>query len=90
MGLPRTTRSGHFKADVGYKRTLTSLGVPHRLVEEDNYRGYVVPEGTTVLANAWYACLPFPDQGSWDLDVPILALQGDDTQRNHVPFTERV
>jgi len=29
------------------------LGVPHRLVEEDNYRGYVVPEGTTVLANAW-------------------------------------
>ena len=31
------------------------LGVPHRLIEEDNYRGYIVPEGTTILANAWYA-----------------------------------
>lgn len=29
------------------------LGVPHRLIEEDNYRGYVVPEGTTILANSW-------------------------------------
>jgi len=29
------------------------LGIPHRLVEEDNYRGYVIPEGTTIIANSW-------------------------------------
>lgn len=90
MGLPRTTRSGRFKAHVEYKQTSTPLGVPHKLVEEDNYRGHVVPGGTTVLANAWYACLPSPHQRWWDLTIPISALQGDDAQRNHVPLTERV
>ena len=36
--------------------TWSILGVPHMLVEEDNYRGYVIPSGTTVLANVWYSC----------------------------------
>jgi cytochrome P450 len=39
-------------------------GLPHQLVEEDNYRGYIVPEGTTVLANTWYVCRTSPHRGS--------------------------
>ncbi|PFH50357.1 hypothetical protein AMATHDRAFT_145202 [Amanita thiersii Skay4041] len=27
------------------------LGLPHRLMEDDTYRGYFIPEGTNVLAN---------------------------------------
>lgn len=29
------------------------LGVPHRSMADDEYRGFTIPEGTTVMANAW-------------------------------------
>lgn len=63
-----------------YKQTSTPLGVPHQLVKEDNYRGYVVPGGTTILANAWYVPRTSPYQGSRNPSVLILILQGDDAQ----------
>lgn len=31
------------------------LGVPHRLIEDDVYEGYLIPKGTLVIANIWYA-----------------------------------
>lgn len=30
---------------------MVPLGMPHRLMEDDVYRGFHVPEGTNVLAN---------------------------------------
>ncbi|KAI0698594.1 cytochrome P450 [Cytidiella melzeri] len=30
------------------------LGVPHRLVADDYYNGYFIPEGTIVFANVWH------------------------------------
>ncbi|KAH9834630.1 cytochrome P450 [Rhodofomes roseus] len=29
------------------------LGIPHCLTEDDNYRGYIIPRGSTVLGNIW-------------------------------------
>ena len=30
-------------------------GVPHRLMEDDIYEGYLLPKGSIVIANIWYA-----------------------------------
>lgn len=30
------------------------LGLPHRVMEDDVYEGYFIPEGTTVVSNIWY------------------------------------
>jgi cytochrome P450 len=30
------------------------LGLPHRVMEEDAYMGYHIPQGATVIANIWY------------------------------------
>ncbi|KAK0469989.1 cytochrome P450 [Desarmillaria tabescens] len=40
-----------------YEITLTilviPLGVPHRLMKDDVYQGYFIPEGTTMIVNQW-------------------------------------
>ena len=35
-------------------RSVVPLGIPHRSVEEDQYRGYRIPKGSIVIANIWY------------------------------------
>ncbi|KAL1951983.1 hypothetical protein VTO73DRAFT_1132 [Trametes versicolor] len=30
-----------------------TLGLPHRLMEDDEYKGYYIPKGSIVLGNAW-------------------------------------
>lgn len=30
---------------------MVPMGMPHRLMEDDFYRGYYLPTGTTVVAN---------------------------------------
>lgn len=34
--------------------TIGPLGVPHRLTQNDTYRGYKIPKGSLVLSNIWY------------------------------------
>lgn len=31
------------------------IAVPHRVTADDQYRGYDIPAGSTVIANTWYA-----------------------------------
>lgn len=33
---------------------IAPLGIPHRLVQDDEYRGYLIPKGTLVIPNTWY------------------------------------
>lgn len=33
------------------------LGVPHASLKEDNYNGYTIPQGATVVNNVWYVSL---------------------------------
>ena len=30
------------------------LGIPHAVVDDDEYEGYFIPAGTVVFANTWY------------------------------------
>ncbi|KAI1797845.1 CyP450 monooxygenase [Ganoderma leucocontextum] len=61
-----------------------TLGLPHRLMEEDEYKGYRIPKGSIVLGNIWAmsrnaqtfpnpeAFNPdryFDDDGTWNTDV---------------------
>ena len=39
-------------------RSVVPLGLPHRPLEEDEYRGFRIPKGSIVLANIW--CVPSP------------------------------
>ncbi|KAJ8469185.1 hypothetical protein ONZ51_g9161 [Trametes cubensis] len=34
--------------------TVVPLGIPHKLTEDDEYRGYFIPKGTVVVANIWH------------------------------------
>ncbi|PIL29259.1 cytochrome P450 [Ganoderma sinense ZZ0214-1] len=34
-------------------RVVVPLGVPHRSMEDDEYRGYVIPKGSLLVANIW-------------------------------------
>lgn len=40
---------------------IAPLGIPHRLVQDDEYRGYLIPKGTLVIPNIWYVGVPEPD-----------------------------
>ena len=31
------------------------LGIPHRLLEDDEFHGYFVPKGTSIVPNIWSA-----------------------------------
>ena len=32
----------------------TPIGLPHRIVADDEYNGYVLPGGATIVANVWF------------------------------------
>ena len=34
-------------------RSVVPLGIPHRVLEDDEYRGYHIPKGSMVIANLW-------------------------------------
>ncbi len=33
--------------------TVTPLGIARKVIEDDEYKGYRIPKGTTVLPNVW-------------------------------------
>ena len=33
---------------------IVPLSVPHYTSEDDEYNGYIIPKGTTVMPNIWY------------------------------------
>ena len=35
--------------------TVAPIGVPHRVVSDDEYNGYFIPAGSIVTPNIWYA-----------------------------------
>lgn len=51
------------------------LGVPHRVTKEDHYDGYVIPAGSTIVANIWAMSRSQPDS---DLFKPERHLPGGD------------
>jgi cytochrome P450 len=32
----------------------TPMAVPHRVTEDDEYNGFRIPKGSTIIANVWY------------------------------------
>ena len=36
---------------------VTPLGVPHCTVIDDEFHGYLIPAGTTVIYNSWYVSI---------------------------------
>ena len=34
----------------------TPMGIPHAVIEDDEYEGYFIPAGTVVFVNAWWVC----------------------------------
>ena len=37
-------------------RSVVPVGVPHRTLDDDEYRGYFIPKGSIVVANIWCVC----------------------------------
>ncbi|KAK7687260.1 hypothetical protein QCA50_009765 [Cerrena zonata] len=33
---------------------VTPIGVPHAVIRDDEYRGFLIPKGTMIVANQWY------------------------------------
>ena len=63
-----------------YKETLrwhpvAPLAVPHRVTKDDHYDGYMVPAGSTIVANIWAMTRSEPDS---DLFKPERHLPGGD------------
>ena len=42
------------KDEIKVKLTVV-LGLPHRLMEDDVYKGMFIPKGSLVFGNIWYA-----------------------------------
>lgn len=48
---------------------IAPLGIPHRLIQDDEYRGYLIPKGALVIPNIWYAAFFEPA-----LDVSVFSV----------------
>lgn len=56
---PRYAETHIYSSTVFRWYPVAPIGVPHRAMEEDEYRGMRIPKGATVIANARYAlCNP--------------------------------
>ena len=34
-------------------RSVVPIGIPHRSLDDDEYRGYFIPKGSVVISNIW-------------------------------------
>ena len=48
------------------------LGLPKRVTEDDIYKGYFIPAGTTILENIWQVL--YPTRWRWKADVRVVRL----------------
>ncbi len=39
-------------------QSVVPLGVPHRSLADDEYKGYYIPAGSTCIANLWWVPIP--------------------------------
>lgn len=60
-------------------------GVPHQLTADDNYRGYFLPRGSTVLFNAWLGNFSFPPR-----PAGLIGSQGNYPERGTLPGAREV
>lgn len=37
-------------------QSVVPLGIPHRSLADDEYKGYFIPAGSAVIANLWCVC----------------------------------
>lgn len=47
------------------------IGVPSRVIQDDVYRGYIIPAGATVISNIWAICRDpnvYPDPETFNPD----------------------
>lgn len=47
------------------------LGVPHAIIKDDTYKGYFIPKGSVVIANAWYVTISYCH--IWELGLIMMA-----------------
>ena len=63
-------------------------GIPHRVMEEDIYKGYRIPAGSLVIANIWCASLT---HGFDDMYAQIShSIKGDAAWSRDIPQPRRV
>ncbi|KAL4249130.1 cytochrome P450 family protein [Abortiporus biennis] len=55
---------------------VTPLGIPHRLMEDDEYNGFLIPKGTIVIANFWATLHNPEDYPDPDIFKPERFLKG--------------
>ena len=41
-----------------FRELISSIGTPHRVSQDDEYNGYLIPAGSTIMANQWCRYLP--------------------------------
>ncbi|KAI0703469.1 cytochrome P450 [Cytidiella melzeri] len=75
-------------------RPVVPMGLPHRTSEDDWYKGYFIPKGTSVIGNIWYGFYPamypdfdaFPPDRFLDATGKVEVTPPDTHQMGHVSY----
>jgi hypothetical protein len=65
-----------------------SIAVPHRVMQDDHYRGYFIPAGATVHLNLW--CVLVSSLRSFVPSIRLVLLQGHVARRFNIPKPRHV
>lgn len=72
-------RHSLFMRDINTHPSL--LAIPHLVDIEDEYKGYRIPAGSTVLPNTWYALEPV----NVVMDIVVICCKGHPPRRSGLP-----
>ena len=81
-GVPLDRLVSRTPNESGFTSLYHLTGAPHKLLVDDEYRGYHIPAGTTVLGNSWYASTRRSDESA---RTDPLHEQGDNARREDMP-----